>query len=429
MKSEFDKLISYINDNLRFGSKIRLSIVEQWFNKYSLTLKEKFLIYEELDSLKIEVLNLPQKQSQALIAKLYTCIKNEKEIEKELITEWFIKNNIDEDIQKNFIEEYINKNDKIIIENDIFNKPTEEKDFDFLNDFIDDDLDTLLDDEDFFEEVDSLKDVVDKSRNIEYLTQIKSSNTEENKRALDNLAEANINLVWKITNHYLGLGTSSFDQDDMYQTGMIGLMKAAEKFDISLGYAFSTYAVNWIRQAITRDIANYSTLIRIPVHYREKLNKLIRVENDLWNELARPATKLELSKKMEVTIHEIEEMKFYIDQSNLASLDTYVGANEDTNLVDIIPDETVHTPETYLIDADKRSVIREILSSRLTDREEEIIYYRFGLIDGSEGMTLEEIGDIYNVTRERIRQIESKALARLKHYRSTRVLRGYLYEC
>src|SRR5699024_3043412 len=256
--------------------------------------------------------------------------------------EWFIKNNIDEDIQKNFIEEYINKNDKIIIENDIFNKPTEEKDFDFLNDFIDDDLDTLLDDEDFFEEVDSLKDVVDKSRNIEYLTQIKSSNTEENKRALDNLAEANINLVWKITNHYLGLGTSSFDQDDMYQTGMIGLMKAAENFDISLGYAFSTYAVNWIRQAITRDIANYSTLIR--------------VENDLWNELARPATKLELSKKMEVTIHEIEEMKFYIDQSNLASLDTYVGANEDTNLVDIIPDETVHTPETYLIDADKRSV-------------------------------------------------------------------------
>src|SRR5699024_113258 len=160
VKSEFDKLISYINDNLRFGSKIRLSIVEQWFNKYSLTLKEKFLIYEELDSLKIEVLNLPQKQSQALIAKLYTCIKNEKEI----ITEWFIKNNIDEDIQKNFIEEYINKNDKIIIENDIFNKPTEEKDFDFLNDFIDDDLDTLLDDEDFFEEVDSLKDVVDKSR-------------------------------------------------------------------------------------------------------------------------------------------------------------------------------------------------------------------------------------------------------------------------
>src|SRR5699024_10017804 len=229
VKSEFDKLISYINDNLRFGSKIRLSIVEQWFNKYSLTLKEKFLIYEELDSLKIEVLNLPQKQSQALIAKLYTCIKNEKEIEKELITEWFIKNNIDEDIQKNFIEEYINKNDKIIIENDIFNKQTEEKDFDFLNDFIDDD-------QDIFEEVDYLKDVVDKSRNIEYLTQIKSSNTEENKRALDNLAEANINLVWKITNHYLGLGTSSFDQDDMYQTGMIGLMKAAEKFDISLGY-------------------------------------------------------------------------------------------------------------------------------------------------------------------------------------------------
>src|SRR5699024_3743851 len=163
---------------------------EQWFNKYSLTLKEKFLIYEELDSLKIEVLNLPQKQSQALIGKLYTCIKNEKEIEKELITEWFIKNNITEDIQKNIIEEYINKN---IIENDIFNKPTEEKDFDFRNDFIDDDLDTLLDDEDFFEEVDSLKDVVDKSRNIEYLTQIKSSNTEENKRALDNLAEANIN--------------------------------------------------------------------------------------------------------------------------------------------------------------------------------------------------------------------------------------------
>src|SRR5699024_8559427 len=114
----------------------------------------------------------------------------------------------------------------------------EEKDFDFLNDFIDDDLDTLLDDEDFFEEVDSLKDVVDKSRNIEYLTQIKSSNTEENKRALDNLAEANINLVWKITNNYLWLGKLRYKQDYMYQTVMIRLMKAAEKFDISLGYAF-----------------------------------------------------------------------------------------------------------------------------------------------------------------------------------------------
>src|SRR5699024_12595911 len=116
-----------------------------------------------------------------------------------------------------FIEEYINKNDKIIIENDIFNKPTEEKDFDFLNDFIDDDLDTLLDDEDFFEEVDSLKDVVDKSRNIEYLTQIKSSNTEENKRALDNLAEANIKFEWKITNHYLVLGISIYIYNVMYE--------------------------------------------------------------------------------------------------------------------------------------------------------------------------------------------------------------------
>src|SRR5699024_4292457 len=154
------------------------------------------------------------------------------------------------------------------------------------------------------------------------LTQIKSSNTEENKRALDNLAEANINLVWKITNHYLGLGTSSFDQDDMYQTGMIGLMKAAEKFDISLGYAFSTYAVNWIRQAITSEIANHSTLIRLPVHYREKLNKYIGVEKHLWNELARPATKLEVLRKRAATIHEREEMKFYIDQSNPARLDT-----------------------------------------------------------------------------------------------------------
>src|SRR5699024_3801037 len=157
------------------------------------------------DSLKIEVLNLPQKQSQALIAKLYTCIKNEKEIEKELITEWFIKNNIDEDIQKNFIEEYINKNDKIIIENDIFNKPTEEKDFDLVNDFIDYAIDTLLDDEDFIEGVDSLKAVVDKSPNIEYLTQLKCSKTEEDKRGLDSLAEANINFVWKFTNHNLGV--------------------------------------------------------------------------------------------------------------------------------------------------------------------------------------------------------------------------------
>src|SRR5699024_656432 len=347
---------------------------------------------------------------------------------KSVLIEWFAKEKIDKNIQDNFFEKFANEGFIPIVDDVPLEIKKEEQELDFLDDFASEDLDSLIEDDKFIEEVESLEEAVDKSRNIEYLIQLKSDDETLNKKALYNLVEANSNLVWKVVKHYAGLSSVGLDVEDMYQVGMEGLMKAAEKFDVSLGFTFSTYAVHWIRQSITRGIADYSTLIRVPVHYREKMNKFIKMESELWNELARPATNSELSKAMDVTIDEINKIKFYIEQSNLTSLDLYVGNEEDSNLGEFIPDDDSPTPEKVLMDLDRSNVIKESLSARLTDREEEIIYYRFGFLDGGEGMTLEEIGNIYNVTRERIRQIESKALGRLRHNTTSRLLKEYLHE-
>src|SRR5699024_2977533 len=428
MKSELEDLLSYINDNLRFGTKIKQYVIDQWFKRYALELQDKLLDYDELDALKIEVLGQPQRKIKAQLSRLYSCIANETEIKKSILVEWFTKKDIDESIQDKFFEEFNTESYLTIIDDVSFNHPTEEGDFDFLDDLLDDDLDSLLDDDGFIDEVDSLEDAVDKSRNIEYLIQLKNDDETKSNKALENLIEANSRLVWKTVSYYSGLSTIGFDAEDMHQIGMEGLMKAAEKFDVSLGYTFSTYAVHWIRQAITRGIADYSTLIRIPVHYRERMNKFIRTENELWNKLARPAPGHEISKEMDISLDEVERIRFYIEQSNLDSLDRYVGESEDTYLGDFLADNDTATPEMILIYSDRSSVIEEALYTQLTDKEEEVIQYRFGFLDGGEGMTLEEIGSTFKVTRERIRQIESKAIRRLKQNKISKRLKEYVNE-
>lgn len=427
MNSEIEELLSYINDNLRFGSKIKQSVIDHWFNRYSLKIEEKFLVYEELDSLKIEVLDHPKERIKAQLIRLYKCIAEETEIKKSVLMEWLSKNKIDEHLHETIFEE-LNKGNYIIIEDTLSDPYTEEQDFDFIDDDFEDDLDSLLDDDEFIDEVDSLEDVVDKSRNIDYLIQLNNDDAIKSKKALDYLVEANTRLVWKVVKHYSGLSTIGFDLDDMYQVGMEGLMKAAERFDVSLGNTFSTYAIHWIRQAITRGIADYGTLIRIPVHYREKMNKFIRIENELWNKLARPATTHELAEEMEISVDEVEEVRFYIEQSNLESLDRTVSESGDTHLGELLPDEQTPTPEVLAIHSDRRFVLEKELCKRLTDREEEVIHYRFGFTENGEIMTLEEIGSIFNVTRERIRQIESKAIKRLKQHKESEMLKEYLYE-
>ncbi|WP_172372209.1 sigma-70 family RNA polymerase sigma factor [Sporosarcina jiandibaonis] len=424
MSKNLDDLLSHINDNFRFGSKIRQHIVDQWFKERTLEIEEKFTVYDELDSLQIEIIDHPKTVLKTLLLKLFKCIEQENEINRSILIKWFNQNNIDENIQENILSD-LTKRDYIIIDD----TPQEKNkvDFDILDDFLENDLDSLLDDDMFKDHVDSLDDVIDKSLNIEYLIQIHSGDELNRNKSLSNLVEANRKLVWKIVKRYSGLATVGFDENDMYQVGVIGLLKATDKFDVSLGYQFSTYATWWIRQAIARGIADYSTLIRIPVHYREKMNKFMRIENELWNDLARPATTLEISKEMGESIDVIEELQFYISQSNLDSLDRLVGGGEDTSLGEFMFDDQINTPEEEYYKSELRNVFGEIFQSNLTEREMQVLYYRFGF-ENNETQTLENIGQIFNVTRERIRQIEAKAIRKLRKEKTTKVLKEYLYE-
>ena len=253
----------------------------------------------------------------------------------------------------------------------------------------------------------------------EFEYSVRAANGDEEAKRI--LAESNLRLVVSIAKRYVGRGLLFLD---LIQEGNIGLMKAVEKFDYDKGFKFSTYATWWIRQAITRALADQARTIRVPVHMVETINKMSRIQRQLTLELNREPSDEEIAKKMGITVDKVREV-LKISQDPV-SLETPIGEEDDSHLGDFVPDESNMSPEDYATNEILKEEIQNVLLT-LQEREQEVLELRFGLKDGT-CHTLEEVGKKFNVTRERIRQIEAKALRKLRHPSRAKKLKDFMVD-
>ena len=328
---------------------------------------------------------------------------------------------IDSDTLDELYNAFVDNDIKVVSQTDIVNK-TDEKEK-----IIEEDKPIILDDEEITKDVninDPVRMYLKEIGKISLLTLEEEQNLsirvadgdEEAKRLL---AESNLRLVVSIAKRYVGRGLLFLD---LIQEGNIGLMKAVDKFDYDKGYKFSTYATWWIRQAITRALADQARTIRVPVHMVETINKMSRIQRQLTLELNREPSEEEIAKKMGVSVEKVREV-FKISQEPV-SLETPIGEEEDSHLGDFLKDESSLSPEEYTENEILKEEIKEVLET-LQPREQEVLELRFGLIDGT-CHTLEDVGKRFNVTRERIRQIEAKALRKLRHPSRAKKLKDFL---
>ncbi|MCD8796589.1 sigma-70 family RNA polymerase sigma factor [Mammaliicoccus sciuri] len=424
MSDNLSLFIDYINDNIIFGSEIKREKLENLFNQFAIKNDEKSIVYDELKSLDITIIE-SQDSYKNKLKRLFSLFDENKELLESDLLKWFEEEFVNAEV-KTTIRKLLKDMDYTII-NDI-NKKVINKELELLEIEDSEELDDLLDNDEFKENLKDLKDIVDKRHNIKYLSDYEKYKEDYAKKSelLDNIAFANEKLVYKIVLKYKGLSTPSFNEEDMFQAGMQGLLKAVERFDVEKGFQFSTYATHWIRQSISRSIADFSTTIRVPVHMREKITKLIYIENEFFNTNSRTATNRELAVKMECEVDEIETLKKVKTISNLTSLETTIGEDEDSLLIDFIPDEKSISTENQVAGLFLKQEIDNLFSNKLTEREAKVLLMRFGFENG-QIYTLEEIGQEIGVTRERIRQIESKALKKLKFIKIKERLGEYYY--
>lgn len=295
----------------------------------------------------------------------------------------------------------------------------EDEELNFLAEFFNPDLEEVLESDDFKKRLEKTKEVPDFKENKSYIEDFQKNN---DMNTLETLIKANERLILKEANRFIRYQTTSMDFDDMYQLGYIGLLKAVERFDLEMENEFSTYATYWIRQSITRGINDSSLLVRIPVHRWDSLANLRKLEyksEEKFNKVDYDW----ISKELDLSKEKVMELVMIRNTfMNNVSLDIPVGVDEDTSLGEFIADED-YSVEEIITSMDLRNSLEEILNI-LDGRSKDIIIKRFGL-NGQEPMTLEEIGEIYNVTRERIRQIESKALRKLRHPSRTKKIKVY----